>query len=358
MSTRRSFIAGLMAIGAAPRVTWGDVGSPAFLSGARSSAGQFVLAGLSHDGTVRFRVALPGRGHAAASHPTRAQAVAFARRPGVFALVIDCQSGAVLARLVAPKGRHFYGHGAYSPDGALLFTTENDFDNGTGMIGVWHAAQGFQRLGEFPSGGVGPHDIKMLPGTDMLVVANGGIETHPDMGRAKLNLPHMRPNLSYVSTQGKLDEQMQLPEALHKNSIRHLAVHPDGQVAFAMQWQGQAGEASALLGMHRRGRAPRLMQATPAAHRQLRGYAGSVALSGDGRQVAITSPRGGAVHVFDVASGALNRIISIPDVCGACAGERGFHFTTGDGSWYSIAARDPQVHSTPGLQWDNHLIAI
>jgi len=189
MANRRAFLAGMVATGLAPKATWADVGKPAYLSAARRLDGEFVLCGLSDGGRITFEVSFPARGHAAAAHPIRAEAVAFARRPGTFAIVINCASGVHVAQLQAPEGRHFYGHGAFSVDGSKLFTTENDYGAGRGIVGVWDATSGYQRIGEFDSGGVGPHDIKPMPGGDLLVVANGGIETHPETGRTKLNIP-------------------------------------------------------------------------------------------------------------------------------------------------------------------------
>ena len=183
MVGRRGFLAGLLASGLAPVPTWAEAGSPAFLSAARLPDGQFALCGISDSGQILFQISIPGRGHAATAHPIRAEAVAFARRPGVFAVIIDCVSGAEIARLACPEGRHFYGHGAYSHNGELLFTTENDYEAGEGRIGVWDVMRGYARVGDFASGGIGPHEIKVLPGSDILVVANGGIETHPDSGR-------------------------------------------------------------------------------------------------------------------------------------------------------------------------------
>jgi hypothetical protein len=122
MATRRAFLAGLAAT-LAPRPTWAEVGSPAFLAAAR--AGQdYVLHGLTETGDSLFSLPLPARGHAAAAHPTLALAVAFARRPGTFALVIDCLRGTTAARLTPPEGRQFNGHGVFSADGALLMTSE------------------------------------------------------------------------------------------------------------------------------------------------------------------------------------------------------------------------------------------
>ena len=178
---------------------------------------------------------MPARGHAAAAHPTKPQAVAFVRRPGTFASVINCVTSKIETTLYAPKGRHFYGHGTFSANGDWLFTTENNFEVGRGRSGVWDVSARYTRYGEFDSGGIGPHNIKRLPKTDILVIANGGINTHPETGRTKLNIPTMRPNLSYIHD-GTLIEMAQLPANMHKNSIRHLAVNAKGDVAIGMQW--------------------------------------------------------------------------------------------------------------------------
>ncbi len=358
MTSRRSFLGGLLATGLCPRPSWADAGSPACLSAAQIPDGSYRLAGLSGDGDIIFTLPLPGRGHAAAAHPTRPEAVGFARRPGTFAFVLNCVSGQATTQLTAPTGRHFYGHGTYFADGTLLFTTENDFEAGAGVIGVWDVTQGYGRIGEFSSGGIGPHDIKLMPGGGGLVIANGGIETHPDMGRSKLNLATMRPNLSYVSTTGTILEQVELPQDQHRNSIRHLATGADGLVAFGMQWQGDTAQNPALLGLHRPGEKVRLLRADAREHRRLQGYVGSVAMSADGTQLAATSPRGGIVQVFDIASGAPSGTHEMPDVCGLSTGRAQFLFTSGTGAVGTIDHEAPRVLARPDCAWDNHLVDI
>lgn len=355
MATRRGFLASLAAAGLCPQVGWARAGSPEYLAAGLFPDGIHRLAGLRGDGGVAFAVPLPDRGHAAAAHPARAEAVAFARRPGRFAIILDCFTGTELARLDAPEGRHFYGHGVFSADGTRVFTSENDFDAGAGVIGVWDVNAGYRRVGEFASGGVGPHDVALLPGGQVMVVANGGIETHPDAGRAKLNLPFMEPNLSYLSLDGTLLSQVSLDRALHRNSIRHLAVRSDGLVAFAMQWEGDKSQAPPLLGLHRRTGDLRLLSAPPEVQPVMQGYAGSVAFSGDETQVAITSPRGGALHVFDVETGALSDARDITDVCGLGASAGGLFYTAGTGQ---IGNLEAGVLSQPDCQWDNHLVAL
>lgn len=353
---RRQFLGGLMAAGLMPAPTWADAGSPAYLSAAAKPDGTFVLCGIGSDLRIRFELPLPARGHATAAHPTRPEAVAFARRPGTFAVVIDCITGAQKAVLSSPEGRHFYGHGAYSSDGSLLFTTENDFEAGRGRIGVWDRRQGYARIDEWDSGGVGPHDIKRLPGTDTLVVANGGIDTHPDTGRTKLNIPTMAPNLAYVND-GRVTETMALPADLHKNSIRHLAVSALGHVAFGMQWQGD-GQVDTLVGLHKIGQAVRLMTASRNDVRQMQGYIGSIALSADGKMIAVTSPRGGLVQYYDVASGSHSGSLVIPDVCGLAVVGNSLVLSAGTGEMRRVTSGTPSMLKRVDLSWDNHLVPI
>ena len=355
MSDRRAFLAGMIATGLCPRASWADAGNPAYLAAARLPSGVFVLFGLATDGNTLFQISLPGRGHAAAAHPKEPWAVAFARRPGTFALLIDCRNGTISTQLTAPAGHHFSGHGVFSDDGRLLFTGENDFEKGRGMIGVWAADQDYRRIRAFPSGGTGPHDLRLMPNGKSLVIANGGIETHPETGRAKLNLSTMRPNLSYLDLDGTLIEQQEPPSEWHQNSIRHLAVRPDGRVAIACQWQGDLAKAPPLLATHERGRALRFH--TTQENRALRGYGGSVTFSGNGKHIALTGPRGGLAIITDTEGQYLGKVAE-QDICGAAPQASGFLFTTGLGRVLRAHATEHHILKGHAHQWDNHLIPI
>ncbi|MBE3640517.1 DUF1513 domain-containing protein [Mangrovicoccus algicola] len=358
MASRRDFLAGLLAAGAVPRPGWAEAGAPDFLAAGRRGSGDYVLCGLRASGDLAFEVALPGRGHAGAGHPERPEAVAFARRPGTFALVIDCRTGAVLARLETPPGRHFMGHGTFSAEGRLLYTPENAFDEGQGRIGIWDASAGYRRIGEFWSGGIGPHEALFLPGSDVMAIANGGIDTHPDSGRTKLNLPVMRPALVYASAAGEILETVDLPPEWHLNSIRHLAVRSDGLVAAAMQWEGDVAAAPPLLMLHRRGQVPSFPAFDPAGHRAMQGYAGSVALSGDGRIVAISSPRGALVQSFETATGRPLAAVAQADVCGLAPAGEGLLLTSGTGRIARFSGAGAETLAEQPVAWDNHVVAL
>ncbi|MGB0959511.1 MAG: DUF1513 domain-containing protein [Halocynthiibacter sp.] len=358
MATRRHFIAGLLASGLYPNVSWSDIGNPQFLSAARMPDGTHRMFGLSARGEVLFSIPLPTRGHAGAAHPIHAEAVAFARRPGTYGNVIDCAKGVIISHLKLPEGRHFYGHGCYSQDGNILYTTENEYEAARGVIGIWDRRKNYARIGEFASGGVGPHEMLRLPNSDIFAIANGGIETHPDMGRAKLNIPDMQPNLTYLNAQGEIIDQVVLPEDMQQNSIRHLAVRSDGRVAFAMQWQGAVIDIPPLLGLHSIGQSVTLSPATRADTTALKGYLGSVVFTRDGQHVAASSPRGGRVQFYDAETGARSHNYQSDDICGLGPATDGVFATTGTGAGVFITADGHKRAPHHNLNWDNHIIPI
>lgn len=349
-------MAGLLAMGVVPVPTWADAGAPSYLSAAATPDGAYVLCGMSDALDILFRIPLPARGHAAAAHPIRPEAVAFARRPGTFAIVIDCISGKEKARLQAPLGRHFYGHGAFSSRGDWLFTTENDFEAGRGRVGVWDVLAGYKRVTEFDSGGIGPHDIKRMPNSEMLVIANGGIDTHPDTGRTKLNIATMQSTLSYIKD-GTVVETAILNVEHQKNSMRHLAVNALGDVAIGMQWQGD-GTAPALVARHKRAQGIIHAAISEDRLRALDGYIGSIAYAEDGASIAATSPRGNIVDEYDAKDMSLFRRSVITDVCGIASSTNGFAITTGTGAFGFHGERHPTLKRKADLAWDNHLILV
>lgn len=356
MQTRRNFLGTSLAVAAIPTQGWADAGKPTHLTAARTSSGAYAMIGLRADGSQAFQIPLPGRGHAAAAHPLRAEAVAFARRPGLFALVVDCAKGQVRRTLHAPDGHHFYGHGVYSRDGSTLFTSENLIATGEGRIGIWDASAGYARRGDMPSGGIGPHEIIRQPGTDALVVANGGIRTDPVRGRAKLNLGTMRPNLTLIDATGGILDVTTLAPSLHQNSLRHIAAFEDGRVAVAFQWQGDPFDAPSLVGLYSAGKGLDLLRMAPSALHQLDGYAGSIAVL-DTHRFAVTYPRGGLLQVYDTQTEEVQDMHQ-HDVCGI-AGHRDFGLATdGLGRVHHVGKTGARIVARHDVAFDNHLVHI
>ena len=144
---------------------------------------RYAVVAVDEDGQIDFDLDLADRGHGLAVRPGGSEAICFARRPGRFALVIDTLAGAVVTEIPAAPSRHFSGHGLFVQGGDLLLATENDETKHQGVIGIYDARANYARLGEFPTFGIGPHDLALLPDGKTLVVANGGIDKrHDDTG--------------------------------------------------------------------------------------------------------------------------------------------------------------------------------
>lgn len=359
---RRQFLIGSGAVIAAPVAgTASARQSGVYLSSARTGAGRHAAVLFDADGEVHWKVELPDRGHGGAFRKDTADVVVFARRPGTFAFVIDCTSGQVDTVISAPANRHFYGHGIYSGDGRLLFTTENDFAEGRGVVGVWDASDGYGRVAEFDAGGVGPHDIALMPGGKVLAIANGGILTSPETGRQKLNIADMKPNLAFIdAADGKPVTIHALPVELHKLSIRHMAVAASGAIVIAMQYEGSGEDRVPLVCRYQAGRL-HLMTAPDHVTAQMKNYCGSVALDGAGHTACVTAPRGNLSTFWSVADGTYLASAGIVDGCGVSAATESngdFMISSGTGRLVTAGPSSMIAISQPAankLIWDNHI---
>lgn len=275
-----------------------------FSSCIKQANGDFGAIILNERAELITQIDLPGRGHAVIFERNSKRAVAFARRLGNFAIVFDVAGSAPPRTIIAPDGRHFYGHGVFSPKGNLLFASENDFEATVGKIGIYDVTNNFIRIGEFDSHGIGPHEILLMPDGKTMAIANGGIETHPDFGRAKLNLSSMQPSLVFLNTEtGDLIEKHVLPEDMSRLSIRHLAATPDNGVIFGCQFEGPKSDGPPLAGRCDIGEGIRLWPAVP--DNLLANYVGSVAVTKDGKHAAISSSKGGVFIIFDTRNGTV-----------------------------------------------------
>lgn len=327
-----------------------------FVSAYQRRDGAYGAAVLSEDGKILHTVDLPDRGHDITFDPVSGRSVVFARQPGTFFVAFDHAGRTPPVTVESLAGRHFFGHGVFSPDGALLYTTENDFDNAAGMVGVYDARNGFARIGEFPTYGVGPHELLLLGDGRTIAIANGGIETHPDFGRAKLNLSTMQPSYVLVDRlSGDLLEKHELPPELHQLSIRHMDADETGVVWFGCQHEGPATERPALVGRAVRGKELELIAMPEDVLAGFRNYIGSVAANRDAGTVAVTSPQGNSCAVIQAATGRVVEVSHLTEVCGVAPDRAGFMFTTGTGA---IVEPDGRSSKDDGYVWDNHVLRI
>ena len=164
--------------------------------------------------------------------------VTFTYCPGNFTLAIDVKSGKSLL-FKSPSHTHFYGHGAFSSDGNLLFAIENRFEIGEGLIVIYDATDSFSCIAEIPSHGIGPHKTVLMPDGHILCVANGGIATHTDTRRVKLNIPEMQSSVVFIdSRHGDPVAKFDMPQRMRLLSLRHMAIDHEGKVWIGGQYEG------------------------------------------------------------------------------------------------------------------------
>src|SRR5574343_52785 len=131
--TRRQLLqAGALTLAALPlRSLAGDAAQPAIISACDVGRNQH-RAGLAGAGGL---LTLPERGHHLELDLARPdECLVFARRPGYQIARFNWRSGQQLAWSDYPDNRHGFGHGILAH--GQLYTTDNDIDNGNGLLTV------------------------------------------------------------------------------------------------------------------------------------------------------------------------------------------------------------------------------
>lgn len=305
------------------------------------------------------------RGHSILQNPNTPNSfLVLSRRPGTIAIEVNTKSSSLVGGFECGSGRHLFGHGCFSSDGNYLFTTESDYANGRGLVVVRDAVD-YRVLDEWSSGGIGPHEIRLLPDGGALVVANGGILTHPDRGRTPLNLDSMASNLAYIdSTSGELLDYFQVPEM--KASIRHIDVSKHGAVAFAMQLQRSVAghdRVVPLAGVHRPSEKLTLFDYPREVVARLNDYTGGVAISNPANVAAYACPRGNLAVFWNFRSGKYLGYHALTDVCGVASSLDESHFVLtnsfGQVRWIDAftlkESRSSRIQKSD-IRWDNHLL--
>ncbi len=347
----------------------------AYISAAKNATGQFSIHTFNDLGQIVQSFDVPQRGHSFATkrlENTKSNDVVLAigRRPANYFFALNFSGhGNSLHTVKAQKNRRFYGHAAFHTSNELAYLTENNLTTGQGVIGIYDIKQQFKRIGEFSSHGVGPHDIIFDAKRQCLVVANGGIHTHPSSGRKKLNLPSMRSSLSFINAStGELMNDQYLPESFRYNSIRHLTLDKQGNVYVSLQNQ-KKGSQQALLAIYHYQRDTLTVCDIPAEiQSQLNRYVGDITLDSSESIFAATSPRGNKVLIYNT-QGVFLASYSLEDVCGVSKTEiaNEFMLTTGKGTILKLRYNssnssciniEKRKYFYKGLAWDNHLIKL
>jgi hypothetical protein len=334
--------------------------SQLFASAFSLNKNQHFFTLFNEEGEIKWQQALPERAHAPIVHPTQSLIAIVARRPGYNIDIYDVHTGELVRRILPDPDHHFYGHGLFSADGKKLITQENHYPSGEGKI-IIRSLESGKVLKRFSSYGIGPHESCLLD-DNTLVVANGGLKTHPENDRRILNLDDMQANLAFISLEnGKLLNKIQLPDELHQLSIRHLDINQAGTVALGFQYQGDKWDQVPLIATATiNDNTFNLLNLPSDIERRLTHYCGSVTFDQSGQTLAVSSPRGDLVVYWDIVNDQYLGHHNYQDVCGisATANKQQFLITTGKGKRIFV---NPITNDTIALatmrqwKWDNHI---
>jgi len=329
-----------------------------FLSSVDTALGEHFIVAANSNGRELFRLPVAERCHSGCLHPNAVQAVIMSRRPGKNLYVINMLEGTLDALVEAGDGFHFYGHGVFSEDGSRFYATANHYPSGAGQIRVYAADDGYRHLHDLPVGGMDPHELRLHPDGQRLVAALGGIKTHPDYGRIKLNLESMQPALIVMDRHS--GEVLQRCEPSHHQlSCHHLDISRDGIVIAGYQFEGEKWQTPPLIARLDTNTGD-FSEIALAEHEQamLGNYTASVAINPHSTVAAITAPRGNCVMLLDYRSGQPMGVVSVSDPGGVLAERDGsFVVSSGHGGLYRVrtSATEPELITHHTLRWDNHL---
>ncbi|MCL1487099.1 MULTISPECIES: DUF1513 domain-containing protein [unclassified Marinobacter] len=327
-----------------------------YVGASKRNDGRYAVQSLNSDGTQRWQTLVEARCHGGCFRPNSAQVLIFERRPGWWFHVFDSRSGERLAHIKANDGEHFYGHGVFSTDGRYLYATASRYQHGDGIIAVYDAQASYARVNTLDLKGIGPHELRLHPDSQTLVIALGGIKTHPDYDRIKMNLESMAPALMMMDrTSGEI--RARFSPSQHQLSCRHLDVTPQGHIYAGYQYQGPNDHTPSLIARYRNGRFDEV-EFTDDVQPQLANYISSVSAHPQSDLVAVTAPRGGRALIFEGATGRILRNEAITDGAGVEALDGGdFLVTTGHGKLIRMGINAPALElATLPLHWDNHLV--
>jgi hypothetical protein len=366
MITRRALLLGSVGVvaSAAGLAYWmrDERARGTLLSAFENARGDQFVGGVSLDTGEIFGAPVPARAHGCAVDPIDSQrALFFARRPGTQAFELRRDTLEVRTVFETAPGQHLAGHGVFSPDARWLYTPEHDYERIRGVI-VVRDTRTFEVVREIDTRGIDPHEILLSADGASLLVANGGIMTHPRTFRRKLNIPTMDPSFCVIdAASGECVEQWRLAD--HLLSIRHLAQGPDGLVAIGLQYEGDALRAPGIVALYTPRKGLRLLTAPDEELRKFHGYVASITLSESHDLIAAACPYGNGVACWSL-SGTYRGFVAANETYGVSPLADGTVIASQrDGRAYlldenRLRSQFLKLDDADSIRWDDHWIRV
>jgi len=240
------------------------------------------------------RLPLAFLGHGLAFDPRDPCRVAVFEKKGPGACLVDLRQRKLIQAIPTKSTRHFYGHGAFSADGALLYATESLLDRARHGVLVIRDGQTLRELGTLPTHGTAPHDCLILADGCTMVVANGG----GALGEAE-------PCVTYIDLKSEalLDR---VPLSSSRLNAGHIALSRRGDLAIvAAPRDGLSPQDLGAVTLRPAGGAAITVSKPAHAIRRMIGETLSVCIDEDRGLVLATHPLGDCVSMWDLGSAAL-----------------------------------------------------
>ena len=235
-------------------------------------------------------------GHGFAPDPRDPYKMVIFEKHGPGCVEVDLAKGEVTRKLAAVKGAQFYGHGAFSPDGATLYATESVIeDNYRGIIAIRDGTT-FALKGEFPTFGAAPHDCQLIDGGKVMAITNGG-------GK----LDGAKPCVTYVDVEKKtLIEKIEFES--EKVNAGHLLIGKKGDLAVAhARRDGLPEDSLGAVSVRPKGGKFKTLTTPEETLKKMVGETLSLAFNEETRVVAATNPYGNVVTFWDMDTGELKK---------------------------------------------------
>lgn len=267
---------------------------------------------------VAERVPLQFLAHGISFDPTDAQRAVVFEKKGPGACVIDLRSRRVVRSIPTEKTRHFYGHGAFSTDGSLLYATESQLDREFAGVLVVRDGKTLRELGTLPTHGTAPHDCILIDEGRTMVVANGG---GPVGGSA--------PCVTYIDL--KSEKLLDLvPIGSPRFNAGHVALSARGDLAVvSAPREGLSNQEFGAVTIRAAGQSAVTLKRPHNAIARMIGETLSVAINDRDRTVLATHPLGDCVSVWRIDDSSLVELIETYN-------PRGLAMTL-DGAWYLLS---------------------
>jgi hypothetical protein len=298
--------------GAAPE--W-ILGGGSFFDPADPSSKRFVLSQVDLAGGEPRLTETTFLPHGIAIDPRNAQRVLAFEKIGPGCCEIDLAARRVTRTVEPRRGRWFYGHGAFSADGSLLYSTETVNGEQRGVIGVRDAAT-LEYLGEFPTYGENPHDCHLIDRGGTLIVTNGGGALGTELA----------PCVTYVDVASqRLLEKLEL--ASERFNTGHLTLSARGDlVVVSAPRKGLGDKALGAVSLRRSGEKLRTMTEPAGVTSRMTGEALSTVIHEPTSIAAVTHPGGDMVTFWSLRTQALAGVLNLPRARGVTLTRDGARF--------------------------------